>query len=69
MRHCVSPVNDYWLLKAINQAAQGKNLERELAQAQDLTEQYLACVRGGGQPGLCAQQVDPDYQGAGAQPR
>lgn len=54
--------NDYWLLHAIFQAATGKNLERELAQAQDFTEQYLACVRAGKPGDDCATAVDPQYQ-------
>jgi ABC-type glycerol-3-phosphate transport system substrate-binding protein len=56
-------IDYYWFYQAIDQALQGKNLEQELAAAQALTEQYLVCVRSGGQPLDCAQQVDPDYQG------
>ncbi len=48
---------------AEERAIQGADLARELADAQVMTEQYLACVQGGEQPGVCARQVDPDYQG------
>jgi hypothetical protein len=56
-------IDYYWFYQAIDRALQGKNLEQELAAAQTLTEQHLACVRAGGQRQPCAQQVDPDYQG------
>jgi ABC-type glycerol-3-phosphate transport system substrate-binding protein len=57
------PIDYYWFYRAIDRALQGKNLEQELTQAQALTEQYVACVRAGGQRQVCDQQVDPDYQG------
>jgi ABC-type glycerol-3-phosphate transport system substrate-binding protein len=51
---------DYrWFYQAIDRALQGKNIEQELAAAQALTEQHLACVRGGGDARSCEQQVDP----------
>jgi ABC-type glycerol-3-phosphate transport system substrate-binding protein len=52
----------YWFFRAIDRALQGKDLERELAEAQRMTEQYLACVRAGAPGSACATQVDPDYQ-------
>lgn len=63
--------NYYWFFRAVDRALQGKNrmtntgqaLERELGEAQTLTEQYLACVRSGGQARACATQVDPAYEG------
>jgi ABC-type glycerol-3-phosphate transport system substrate-binding protein len=58
-----APVDFFWLYRAVDRALQGKDLERELQDAQLLTEQYLACVRGGEKPGACARQVDPEYQG------
>ncbi|HET9223580.1 MAG TPA: extracellular solute-binding protein [Roseiflexaceae bacterium] len=58
-----SPIDYYWFYQAIDRALQGKNLEQELAAAQALTEQYLACLRSGGQHQVCTRQVDPDYQG------
>jgi ABC-type glycerol-3-phosphate transport system substrate-binding protein len=58
-----APIDYYWFYQAIDRALQGKHLEQELAAAQALTEQYMACVRAGGQQRACAQQVDPDYQG------
>ncbi len=51
----------YWFYQAIDRALQGKNLEQELAAAQALTEQYVACVRSGGDGQTCGQQVDPNY--------
>jgi ABC-type glycerol-3-phosphate transport system substrate-binding protein len=54
------PMIDYhWFYQAIDHALQGKNLEQELAAAQALTEQHLACIRGGGEAQACMQQVDP----------
>ncbi|HEX9370890.1 MAG TPA: extracellular solute-binding protein, partial [Roseiflexaceae bacterium] len=58
-----SPVDYYWFFRALDRALQGANLERELAQAQDLTRQFLICVQGGTPGGTCATRVDPDYQG------
>jgi ABC-type glycerol-3-phosphate transport system substrate-binding protein len=54
-------IDYYWFYRAIDRALQGKNLEQELAQAQALTEQYVACVRSGGERQSCDQQVDPNY--------
>jgi ABC-type glycerol-3-phosphate transport system substrate-binding protein len=54
-------IDYYWFYRAIDRALQGKNLEEELATAQALTEQYLACVRSGGDEPTCGQQGDPDY--------
>jgi hypothetical protein len=51
---------DYgWFYHALDRALQGKNLEQELAAAQALTEQYLACVHSGEREQACRQQVDP----------
>ncbi len=58
-----SSIDYYWFYQAIDRALQGKNLEQELAAAQAITEQYLACLRSGGQYQACTQQVDPGYQG------
>jgi len=57
------PIDYYWLYRAIDRALQGKKLEQELAEAQALTEQYVACVRGGSQreAEACDRQVDPNY--------
>jgi hypothetical protein len=55
------PIDYYWFYRAIDRALQGKNLEQELAEAQALTEQYVACARTGGERQACDQQVDPDY--------
>ena len=58
-----SAIDYYWFFRAIDRALHRSDLERELADAQALTEQYLACVRGGAAGSVCAIQVDPDYQG------
>jgi hypothetical protein len=55
------PIDYYWFYSAIDRALQGKNLERELDEAQALTEGYIACARSGGQCEACGQQVDPGY--------
>ena len=57
----VLSIDYYWFYRAIDQALQGKDLERELAEAQALTEQYVACVRSGSQRQACVQQADPNY--------
>ncbi|MCU0492103.1 MAG: extracellular solute-binding protein, partial [Chloroflexaceae bacterium] len=56
-------LNPYWFYRALDRALQGGDLEQELADAQFLTEQYLACVRGGEEAATCATQVDPTYDG------
>jgi ABC-type glycerol-3-phosphate transport system substrate-binding protein len=53
----------FWFYRAVDRAVQGGDLERELQEAQTLTEAHLACVQGGGQPGPCARQVDSTYEG------
>lgn len=53
----------FWLLQAIDRALQGGDLDRELAEAQALTEQHLACVAAGETPASCAKSVDPEYAG------
>jgi ABC-type glycerol-3-phosphate transport system substrate-binding protein len=58
-----SPLDFFWFYRAIDRAFQGKALDRELEQAQALTEQHLACVRSGGQAAVCAKQIDPTYEG------
>jgi multiple sugar transport system substrate-binding protein len=56
-------IDPFWFFRAADRALQGKNLERELADAQTWTEQYLTCVRSGGAANTCAQQVDSTYDG------
>ena len=56
-------IDYYWFYRAVDQALQGKDLERELADAQTTTEQYLACIKGGASSSNCATQVDPNYAG------
>jgi ABC-type glycerol-3-phosphate transport system substrate-binding protein len=56
-------MNYYWFFRAVDRTLQGGELGRELAAAQALTEQYLACVHTGTKASTCVTQVDPDYQG------
>ncbi len=63
-----SPIDYYWFLRAVDRALQGKDLGRELADAQRVTEQFLACVQGGSQASVCAPRIDPDYQGLQSAP-
>ncbi|MEM8535267.1 MAG: extracellular solute-binding protein [Chloroflexota bacterium] len=53
----------YWFYQALDAGLQGGNLEQELAEAQTTTAQYWDCVQNDGEPGECAQQADPDYDG------
>jgi hypothetical protein len=64
-------IDMYWFFRAVDHAIQGEDIERELDDAQILTEQFVACVRAGGNSPECAKQVDPEYEGwqsAEAQP-
>jgi ABC-type glycerol-3-phosphate transport system substrate-binding protein len=63
-----SQLDYFWFFRAVDRALQGKNLERELADAQALSEQYLTCVRGEKNPGGCAKQVEPTYEGWNSAP-
>jgi multiple sugar transport system substrate-binding protein len=54
------PIDYNWFYRAIDRTLQGKDLEQELAEAQALTEHYMACVRSGGLRQTCTQQVDPN---------
>jgi multiple sugar transport system substrate-binding protein len=58
----------YWLFRAIDRAMQGHDLEEELARAETLTKQFLACTRAGKEASTCAAQVDPTYQGYNVSP-
>jgi ABC-type glycerol-3-phosphate transport system substrate-binding protein len=58
-----SQIDLFWFYRAVDRAFQGKALDRELEQAQALTEQHLACVRSGGLAAACAKQIDPTYKG------
>jgi ABC-type glycerol-3-phosphate transport system substrate-binding protein len=63
-----SQLDYFWFFRAVDRALQGKNLERELADAQSLSEQYLTCVRGEQNPAGCAKQIDPSYEGWNSAP-
>jgi hypothetical protein len=56
-------IDYYWFLRAVDRGLQGADLERELADAQSITEQYLTCVEGGAAGRDCAKQMDASYQG------
>jgi ABC-type glycerol-3-phosphate transport system substrate-binding protein len=58
-----SKLDYFWFFRAVDRPLQGKDLARELADAQSLTEQYLACIGGGTDPAACAKQIDPTYAG------
>jgi multiple sugar transport system substrate-binding protein len=53
----------YWFYRAVARAFQGKDLDRELAEAQATTEQFMACAKASNDPPGCARQVDPQYEG------
>jgi ABC-type glycerol-3-phosphate transport system substrate-binding protein len=55
------PFSSYWLLRAVDRALQGGDLNQELDDAQFVTQQYLACVQGGEEGTTCAKQVDPAF--------
>jgi len=56
-------MDPYWLFQAIERALQGADLERELDEAQAVTESYVACYQATEEWTKCAKQVDPAYQG------
>lgn len=58
-----TPIDFFWLFQAVDRAIQGEDLEQALSEAQQNTEAFLACVRGGAAAEVCAPQVDPDYDG------
>jgi ABC-type glycerol-3-phosphate transport system substrate-binding protein len=52
----------YWFIRALDQVFRHNgSLAAELAEAQFVTEQYLACVQGGEAAVTCARQVDPTF--------
>jgi ABC-type glycerol-3-phosphate transport system substrate-binding protein len=53
----------YWFFRAIDRGLQGKDVERELADAQRMTEEYLDCVRSDVSGSVCVTLVDPEYHG------
>jgi ABC-type glycerol-3-phosphate transport system substrate-binding protein len=53
----------FWFFRAADRALQGEDLDRELADAQAKTEQFVACARGSDTPLTCAKQADPTYEG------
>jgi ABC-type glycerol-3-phosphate transport system substrate-binding protein len=60
-------LDPFWFYQAVDRALQGADLERELEQAQQRSEQFMACVQGGGKRGECARAVDPEYGGFAVQ--
>jgi ABC-type glycerol-3-phosphate transport system substrate-binding protein len=57
------PVDWFWLYRAVDRAIQGEDLERELQNAENLTNAYLQCLHIGDRPATCATTVDPTYEG------
>ncbi|MCG8346485.1 MAG: extracellular solute-binding protein, partial [Chloroflexales bacterium] len=55
-------MNYFWFGRAVDRAFQGADLAAELAEAQFLTEQFLACTRDGAEADVCTTQVDPTYE-------
>jgi ABC-type glycerol-3-phosphate transport system substrate-binding protein len=53
----------YWFFGAVDQALQGADLARALAQAEETSRAYLDCVRAGESAESCARSVDPNYAG------
>jgi ABC-type glycerol-3-phosphate transport system substrate-binding protein len=56
-------VDWFWLSRALDQALQGKDIQAALAEAQTLTENYLACQRNGMDADSCATTDDSTYDG------
>ncbi|MEM8529960.1 MAG: extracellular solute-binding protein [Chloroflexota bacterium] len=59
-------IDTYWLYKAIDNAIKDEmDLDRGLAEAQETTLAFLDCLDQSedAQPGTCAKEVDPDYDG------
>jgi hypothetical protein len=57
-------LDTFWFFRAIDRAFQGGDLEKELAEAQKFTEEFLTCARGkDAKLYECAKQVDPTYEG------
>jgi hypothetical protein len=56
-------IDTFWFFQALDLALHGKDVERELARAQQLTVQYANCVSTDNRGSACAVEVDPDCQG------
>jgi ABC-type glycerol-3-phosphate transport system substrate-binding protein len=50
-----------WFYRAVDRALQGKDVARELALAQQIAEQYRACIHTGADNSICLQQADPTF--------
>jgi hypothetical protein len=63
----IPDIDAHWFLRALDRALRGADLERELADAELLTQQHLACYRatdrGPGDWRACATTIDPAYEG------
>lgn len=53
----------FWFFRAVDRALQGEDVDGELADAQRLTTDFLACVRAGETGPACAKQIDSTYDG------
>ncbi|NOK59359.1 MAG: extracellular solute-binding protein [Chloroflexi bacterium AL-W] len=59
-------IDTYWLYKAIDDAINNEmDLDRGLVEAQETTLAFLECLDESedAQPGTCATEIDPDYEG------
>jgi ABC-type glycerol-3-phosphate transport system substrate-binding protein len=55
------PIDSYWLRRGLNRAIQGDDLRSAMAEAQQLTEQYLLCRFDGGEAQACAETTDAEF--------
>jgi ABC-type glycerol-3-phosphate transport system substrate-binding protein len=54
----------YWLFRALDEHLKtGAALDRLLADAEQKTNDFIACAAKAPEPGACAKQVDPTYDG------
>jgi ABC-type glycerol-3-phosphate transport system substrate-binding protein len=58
-----SSIDFYWFFRAIDRALHGTDLDRELDDAQRITEEFLSCTKASDNRPACATQVDPGYEG------
>ncbi|NJO82306.1 MAG: extracellular solute-binding protein [Blastochloris sp.] len=58
-----APIDYFWFFQAIDRAIQGGDLEQELTEAQQITEQFVVCIQDGTNEDACRIQVDADYRG------
>jgi ABC-type glycerol-3-phosphate transport system substrate-binding protein len=54
-------INLFWFYRAVDRALQEGDLDRHLADAQQITEAYFVCTRDSGTSASCPELVDPTY--------